>query len=81
MHQSELKIEKCYLRFFQNIKFLARQSLPLRGSWDQSASAESNSNLWFCELRNIRRAVSPQIQNEMIEVLALGVLREISQNI
>ena len=25
--------------------------------------------------------MSPQIQNEMIEVLALGVLREISQNI
>ena len=65
------------------MKFLARQSLPLRGSWDQSANAESNSN--FHQLMVLRAEedpavldwllkknyMSPQIQNEMIEVLAL----------
>lgn len=62
---------------------LGRQSLPLRGSWDQAKKAEGNSN--FVNLlklrseddyalkdwmkRNVDKYTSPVIQNELIEVI------------
>ena len=72
---------------------MARQGLPFRGDWDQETGVELNSN--FHQLMLLRaeedpavldwlqkkQYMSPQVQNEMIEALALGVLREISQNI
>ena len=67
--------------------------MPIRGSWDEKAGVELNSN--FHQLKLLRaeedpeildwlkkkQFMSPKIQNEMIDVLALGVLRVISANI
>ena len=83
MLSSTLAAEKhinrqCLLRVAQNIRFLARQGIPLRGDGD-----ESNSN--FMQLLHLRKAddpylltclkrksdryTSPQIQNELINPL------------
>ena len=34
----------CLLKICQNIRFLARQGLPLRGNWVEKENAEVNSN-------------------------------------
>ena len=78
-----------------NVRYLARQSLPLRGNWDESSKAEENSN--FHQLIKLRSQQDPEIlewlqrksnkytsteiQNEMLEAMASGLLREISANI
>ena len=63
----------------RHIKFLARQSLPLRGNWDKNAGVEFNSN--FHQLMILRsdedpdilswlekkQYMSPPIQNDMIK--------------
>lgn len=83
---------KMLLKILSNIRFLGRQSLPFRGSWDTSTKSEENSN--FHNLLKLRseddvalaewmkrtgdRYTSPQIQNELIEVEALSLLRKIS---
>ena len=95
-HAKEKAINrKILLTILSNVRFLARQALPLRGNWDTDSASEINSN--FYQLLKLRseenpeisewlsrrteKYTSPMIQNEMLEVLALGVLREISENI
>ena len=102
----ELISEQHYLEKFKNrkvllmmlrsnVRYLARQSLPLGGNWDESSKAEGNCN--FHQLIKLRseqdpeilewlqrksnKYTSPVIQNEMLEAVALGLLREISANI
>ena len=79
------------LKILSNVRFLARQSLPLRGDGDGS-----NSN--FTQLYLLREEDNPilkkwrtekktdkythhEIQNEMMKVMALKILREIAGNI
>ncbi|XP_044171572.1 uncharacterized protein LOC122955905 [Acropora millepora] len=95
-HAKEKAINrKILLTILSNVRFLARQALPLRGNWDTDSASEINSN--FYQLLKLRseenpeisewlsrrteKYTSPMVQNEMLEVLALGVLREISENI
>ena len=95
-HAKEKAINrKILLTILSNVRFLARQALPLRGNWDTDSASEINSN--FYQLLKLRSEENPEIsewlsrrtekytfpmvQNEMLEVLALGVLREISENI
>jgi len=83
------------LKILQNIRYLARQSLPLRGSWSEKEKCETNSNFrqllllrsedderltaWLKQKTN--RFDSPEIQNEMLEIMALNILRDIVKNI
>ena len=74
------------LKVAQSVKFLARQGIPLRGDGN-----ESDSNfmqlLYLCGVNDPQfltglqlrsdRYTSPQIQNELIKVMAVNVLREI----
>ena len=83
------------LKILSNIRYLAQQALPLRGDWNDETGSEENSNfnqllLLQSEddkeiLRWIRRArfkyTSPEIQNEMLEVLALRMLSQVAANI
>ena len=71
------------------------QALSLRGDWKESENSEADSN--FYQLLKLRcdedplindwlqkktsKFVSEDIQNEMLEIMALRVLREIAQNI
>ena len=78
------------LKVFQNVQFLARQGIAMRGDQD-----ESNSN--FMQLLMLRgidnlmikqtiekktdKYTSPQIQNEILSILALRILRDIGDSI
>ena len=90
-----MKYRSTPLSLLSNVRYLARQSLPLRGNWDESSKAEENFN--FHQLIKLRsqqdpailewlqrksnKYTSPEIQNEVLEAMALGLLREISANI
>ena len=89
------KNKKILLTILSNIRYLARQALPLRRDWVSETASEENSN--FHQLLKQRsqenpeilewlqkqgdKFTSPVIQNEMLEEMALGVLRQISTNI
>ena len=84
---------KMLIKILSNISYLARQSQAYRGSWDEEDDAEVNSNFYHLlmlraeedlevlEWVQTKQYIYPRIQNEMIEALGLGVLREISSNI
>ena len=40
----KFKNRKVLLMLLSNVRYLARQSLPLRGNWDESSKAEENFN-------------------------------------
>ena len=77
------------------LRFLARQGLPLRGNYVSHDGGESSSN--FMQLLQLRtedvpvldpwlqksqdRFTSPMIQNELLEIMAMTVLRKIAGNI
>ena len=83
---------KMLLKIFSNVQLL---TLAFRGNWNEKAGAESESNsLQLLMLRSLDNSsiadwlkrksdkfTSPAIQNEMISVMALGILRKISENI
>lgn len=87
MHSEEKADNRALLlKILGNIRFLARQGLALRGH-----GGDDNSN--FIQLLKLRgdddqrvatwmekkvnRFISPKIQNELIEIMALRVLREV----
>lgn len=80
---------KVLLKIIQNIKFLSRQGIALRGHDD----TESNFTQLF-KLRELDNPVlttwlktrsdkymSPEIQNELLEVMSLSILRSIASNL
>lgn len=79
------------LKILSNVRFLARQSLPLRGDGDGSDSnftqlyllrEEDNPILrkWRTE-KKTDKYVHNDIQNEMMKIMALQILREVAKNI
>jgi len=86
---------KMLLKILQNVRYLARQALPLRGNWNEDKKCEVNSSFhqllllrseddkeltsWLEKKTN--RFVSPSIQNEILEIMALEILRDIAKNI
>ena len=79
------------LKILSNVRFLARQALPLRGhgSWEDSnftqlyiLREEDNEGLktWRTE-KKVNRYVHSTIQNEMMQIMALKILREIATNL
>jgi len=88
-HESERQIAtQCLIRIFSSIQFLTRQGLAVRGN------TESDGNL--IQLLKCRSAdvpylkqwlmrqnywLSPQIQNEIIQQMALTILRHLATDI
>ena len=88
--QQKEENQDCLLKIISNLKFLARQGLPLRGD-----NADTDSN--FMQLIKLRarddprlavwiqkktnKYVSHDIQNEILKVMALSVLRDIASSI
>ena len=79
------------LKILLNVKFLARQALPLRGHGSGKNSnftqlylllEEENEGLkaWRTG-KKINKYVHSTIQNEMMQIMALRVLREVAENI
>ena len=88
-HQKKQNRE-CLLKIISNLKFLARQGLPLRGDGSEADSnfmqlmklyAKDDPQLaeWLDKKTN--KYVSHDIQNELLRVMALSVLREIAHSI
>ena len=82
---------ECLLKILSNVKFLARQSLPLRGTGDDCDSnfnqlyllrEEDNPILkvWRPKTKT-NKYVHHEIQNEMMKVMALKILREIAYSV
>ena len=87
-HALEKKANQQYLfKLIQNIKFLARQGIALRGDGDEKdsnflqllllRSVDDPSILSFLQ-RKTDKYTSPQIQNELLKIMALQVLRQIT---
>ena len=90
-----MKNRKVLLAILGNIRYLARQALPLRGNWNLETGSEENSNSYqLLKLRPeenseildwLRRKddkyTSPVIQNEILEAIPLCMLCKISENI
>ena len=75
------------LRIPSNVRFLARQGLPLRGDGDETDSnfmqlfllrGEDNPKIVEWLKKRTDKYTSPDIQNSMVKVMALHVLREIA---
>ena len=82
-------------KIFASVIFLARQSLPMRGTSSKLAEEEINSN--FHQLLLLRseddpslknwmaksneKYTSPEIQNEILQIIALGMLRNIGKKL
>lgn len=83
------KNRKMFMLVLNNIRFLARQGLALRGDGDEGNSnfiqllrlrcQESTSvdvDKWLA--RRLTKYTSPEIQNECLQLLALHILRNVS---
>lgn len=90
-HQRE-KLERrhCLLKIFSSIHFLARQGLPLRGNGDDSSSnftqllklqAGDDQRLGTWMKRKTDKYTSADVQNEILKVMALHILRKVAFSI
>ena len=87
-HQREkLERRQCLLKIMSSIQFLARQGLPLRGHGDDSSSnftqllklrAEDDQRLVTWMKRKTDKYTSADIQNEIMKVMALHILRNVA---
>ena len=91
-HEAEkLTRRKNLLKILSSVRYLARQGLPLRGDGD-----DKNSNFYrllvtrgeddpellrWIEQKHGRKYISHEMQNEMLKVMALQILREVAARI
>ena len=88
-HATEKGLNReCLLKIISNLKFLARQGLPVRGDGDETDSnfiqllklRGQDDPLLKCWLtRKSSKYVSHDMQNEFIKFMALSILREIAE--
>ena len=88
--KERLERRKCFLKLLSNVRFLSRQGLAFRGDGDESDSnfmqlirlrSEDNSKLVEWIQQKTDKYTSGEMQNEMIKVMALCVLRKIAENL
>lgn len=84
------KSRKSLLKIISNIRFLARQGLPLRGADDDENSNFNQLNLVRCEVDTDFRDWlekkrltydSPQIQNEIINIMCQQIVRDVAEKV
>ena len=96
MLSSQIAVErlyrrKCLLKLLSNARFLARQGLAFRGDGHEESDSnfmrlihlrsEDNAKLVDWIKRKTDKYASGDMQNEMVKVMALRVLREIAASI
>ena len=93
--RERIESRRILLKILSCVRYLAGQSLPMHGNWSEKSGSEFNANfnqllLLRCEgdpemakwlERKRFRYTSPFVQNEMLEVPALGIMREPTANI
>ena len=87
-HASEKAVNRqCMMKIAQNIKFLARQGLSLRGDGTEDNSnfnqllrlrALDDPNLLMWVQKKAEKYTSPEIQNELLKIMAQAVTRDIA---
>ena len=91
IHASDkMENRKMLLKILQNLRFLARQCISVRGDNDETESnfcqllmlrGEDDSNVLRWMEKKANKYTSAVIQNELLEIMALSVLRKISSRI
>ena len=86
-HQVECKERRqCFLKILSNVRFLARQGLPLRGHDDETESnffqllklrGEDDPRIETWLKKKTDKYTSADIQNEILKLMAMRVLREL----
>ena len=80
---------QCFLKLLSNLRFLARQGLPLRGDGDESDSnftqllklrGEDDPRV-FDLIKETDKYTSGEMQNDIIQVMALEILRKVAASI
>ena len=84
------------LKIFSSIRFLGRQGLPLQGDYSKTDESEVNSNfIQILKLRGLDdpallkligqsrndKYTFPDIQNEILQIMGLKILRDIASEI
>ena len=81
---------KCLLKILSSLRFLGRQGLPIRGDGDETdrnytrlltLRGEDDSRMLEWLKRKNEKYTCAEVQNEMLQIMALSILRDISQNI
>ena len=90
-HQQEkMERRQCLLKILSNVKFLARQGLPLRGHGDEGDSnfhqllklrSEDDPRVKTWLSKKTDKYTSADVQNEMLKVMAMHVLRDVAASI
>ena len=93
--KERIESRRIFLKILSCVRYLARQSLPMCRHWSEKSGSEFNANfnqllLLRCEgdpemakwlERKYFTYTFPLVQNEMLEVLSLGIMRQITANI
>ena len=88
--QDKLERRQCFLKLLSNVKFLARQALPLRGAGDESDSnymqllklrGEDDPRVFDWLKRKTDKYTSAEMQNEMVKIMAVQILRKIAASL
>lgn len=88
--QEKLERRHCFLKILASIRFLARQGLALRGDDTEDNSnfiqllklqGEDDPKLLEWVKKKYNKYTSAEVQNEMLQVMALQLLRDISRNL
>ena len=92
--QNTLKIRTttviALLKILSSLRFLGRQGLPIRGDGDETDGnyiqlltlrGEDDSRMLEWLKRKNEKYTCAEVQNEMLQIMALSVLRDIAQNI
>ena len=78
---------QCLLKILSNLRFLARQSCAIRGDGDESDSnfvqlfklrGEDDPKIHEWTIRRTNKYTSDEVQNDMLKVMAMKVLRNIA---
>ena len=81
---------QCLLKIISNLRFLARQSCALRGDGDESASnfiqllrlrGEDDPKVIDWMKKRANEYTSPEMQNDLIKIMAVKVLRGVSDRL
>ena len=87
--EEKSKNRQIFLTILQNIRFLSRQGLALRGSIDEESNfiqllkleGEVNSQIEKGMKKKSGKYTHPEVQNECLQLMSLTILGEISKNI
>ena len=88
--QDKQQQQQVLLKILSNVRFLARQALPLRGDGNETDSnfmqlltlcGEDDHRIKEWMTKKTDQYTSGEMQNEMLKVMALKVMREIASNL